>query len=76
MVPAATVCSGTFLLRRGYKIRVTPHFDVIPSVMVKLASPSPVSVDVNLKARLCRPGLGRCFLPKRDAVSAYGWYKY
>jgi type IX secretion system PorP/SprF family membrane protein len=38
-----------FYTTAGYKFRVSPTFDVIPSVMVKLASPSPVSVDINLK---------------------------
>ncbi|MDX5437246.1 MAG: type IX secretion system membrane protein PorP/SprF [Pontibacter sp.] len=33
----------------GYKLVVTPKFTVLPSVLVKYASPAPTSVDVNLK---------------------------
>lgn len=34
----------------GVKLEVTEDFAFVPSVMVKLAQPSPVSLDVNLKA--------------------------
>ena len=34
----------------GYKFAVSRYFDLVPSAMVKMASPSPVAVDVNLKA--------------------------
>lgn len=34
----------------GYKIRLSPDFSFIPSVLVKVTPPSPVSVDLNLKA--------------------------
>ena len=33
----------------GYRVVVAPGLAVIPSVMVKMAQPSPVSVDTNLK---------------------------
>ncbi|AKQ46517.1 hypothetical protein TH63_14200 [Rufibacter radiotolerans] len=33
----------------GYRFMVGPHLSVMPSVVVKYASPSPVSVDVNAK---------------------------
>ncbi|WP_299820532.1 type IX secretion system membrane protein PorP/SprF [uncultured Pontibacter sp.] len=33
----------------GYRVDVTPYISVIPSVMVKMAQPSPVSVDASLK---------------------------
>ena len=36
-------------LMGGYKVVVTPKLSVLPSVMVKYASPAPTSVDVNLK---------------------------
>ncbi|QHL86659.1 type IX secretion system membrane protein PorP/SprF [Nibribacter ruber] len=34
----------------GYKFRVTPAVTLIPSVLVKIASPSPTTVDANLRA--------------------------
>lgn len=34
----------------GYKFNVSPEVTLIPSVMVKMADPSPTSVDFNLKA--------------------------
>ncbi|WP_347158887.1 PorP/SprF family type IX secretion system membrane protein [Pontibacter chitinilyticus] len=34
----------------GYRVDLTPEFSVIPSVMVKLAQPSPTSIDANVKA--------------------------
>jgi type IX secretion system PorP/SprF family membrane protein len=34
----------------SYRLEPTETLDIIPSVMVKLASPSPLSVDVNLRA--------------------------
>ncbi|MGV3586506.1 MAG: type IX secretion system membrane protein PorP/SprF [Adhaeribacter sp.] len=61
-----------FFVTGGYKIRVTPNFDVIPSVMVKLASPSPVSVDVNLKAVYADRVWAGASYRKDDAVSAMG----
>jgi type IX secretion system PorP/SprF family membrane protein len=61
-----------FFTTAGYKIRVTPTFDVIPSVMVKLASPSPVSVDVNLKAVYADRVWAGASYRKDDAISAMG----
>lgn len=34
----------------GYKFRISPEVALIPSVMVKLANPSPLSVDATLRA--------------------------
>jgi type IX secretion system PorP/SprF family membrane protein len=34
----------------GYKVRLSPEVALIPSVMVKMANPSPLSLDVNLQA--------------------------
>ncbi|WP_210465902.1 PorP/SprF family type IX secretion system membrane protein [Rufibacter roseolus] len=39
-----------FFLTGGYRIRIRYDFSLEPSVMLKLASPSPLSVDVNFKA--------------------------
>jgi type IX secretion system PorP/SprF family membrane protein len=39
-----------YFLTGGYRFRVSDQFHVIPSVMAKLAQPSPVSFDVNLRA--------------------------
>jgi type IX secretion system PorP/SprF family membrane protein len=54
----------------GFKLRVTPNFDVIPSVMVKMANPSPVSVDVNLKGVYADRVWAGVSYRKDDAVSA------
>ncbi|WP_299759249.1 type IX secretion system membrane protein PorP/SprF [uncultured Pontibacter sp.] len=34
----------------GYRLDVAPYFALIPSVMVKMAQPSPLSVDATMKA--------------------------
>ncbi|GGK86864.1 type IX secretion system membrane protein PorP/SprF [Rufibacter glacialis] len=39
-----------FFLTGGYRIRVRYDLSIDPSVMLKLASPSPLAVDVNFKA--------------------------
>ncbi|TXK33851.1 type IX secretion system membrane protein PorP/SprF [Pontibacter qinzhouensis] len=38
-----------FYTTAGYRINAAPGIAVIPSVMVKMASPSPASVDANMK---------------------------
>ena len=54
----------------GYRIRVSDQFHVIPSVMAKLAQPSPVSVDVNVRAIYAdRIWLGASYRHE-DAVAA------
>lgn len=54
----------------GYKLDVSPAISVVPSVLVKIAQPSPVSADLNLKAvfydRIYVGGTYR----KEDALSA------
>jgi type IX secretion system PorP/SprF family membrane protein len=44
------VMQNHFHATAGYKVRLNPDVALVPSVMVKLAEPSPVSVDVNLQA--------------------------
>ncbi|MDO6388898.1 type IX secretion system membrane protein PorP/SprF [Pontibacter sp. BT731] len=39
-----------YFLTGGYRLDVSPDLALIPSVMVKMAQPSPVSVDATLKA--------------------------
>lgn len=39
-----------YFLTGGFRMDVTPDLALIPSVMVKMAQPSPVSVDATLKA--------------------------
>ncbi|MFD2245471.1 type IX secretion system membrane protein PorP/SprF [Pontibacter ruber] len=39
-----------YFVTGGYRIDVAPEMAVIPSVMVKMAQPSPVSVDASVKA--------------------------
>lgn len=39
-----------FFATGGFKIRATPSLTLIPSTLIKVARPSPVSVDLNLKA--------------------------
>lgn len=34
----------------GYRISVSPNFDLTPSAMVKILGPAPFSIDINLKA--------------------------
>ncbi|GAB3200944.1 type IX secretion system membrane protein PorP/SprF [Pontibacter aydingkolensis] len=36
-------------LMGGYKVKLAPRFSVLPSVLLKYASPSPTSIDANLK---------------------------
>jgi type IX secretion system PorP/SprF family membrane protein len=36
-------------LMGGYKIALDPKFSILPSVLIKYASPAPLSVDTNLK---------------------------
>jgi type IX secretion system PorP/SprF family membrane protein len=54
----------------GYKVNVSPSLALVPSVLVKMAEPSPLSMDINLKAtfqdRLYVGGTYR----KEDALSA------
>jgi type IX secretion system PorP/SprF family membrane protein len=54
----------------GYKVNVSPALALVPSVLLKVANPSPLSVDINLKAvlndRLYVGGTYR----KEDALSA------
>jgi len=59
-----------FFATAGYKIRLTPDINIIPSVMVKLANPSPVSVDASLRAVYAdRVWIGGTYRNK-DAVAA------
>jgi type IX secretion system PorP/SprF family membrane protein len=44
------VMQNHYQVTAGYKVRLGGDVALIPSVMVKLADPSPVSVDVNLQA--------------------------
>jgi type IX secretion system PorP/SprF family membrane protein len=44
------VMQNHFHATAGYKLRLGQDVALVPSVMVKLAEPSPVSVDVNLQA--------------------------
>lgn len=39
-----------YFLTAGYRLDVTPDLALIPSAMIKMAQPSPVSVDATLKA--------------------------
>ncbi len=39
-----------YFITSGYRFDLTPTFTLIPSVMVKMAQPSPVSVDATVKA--------------------------
>lgn len=39
-----------YFITSGYRFDLTPTFSLIPSVMVKMAQPSPVSVDATVKA--------------------------
>jgi type IX secretion system PorP/SprF family membrane protein len=54
----------------GYKVQVSPAFALVPSVLLKVAQPSPLSADINLKAVL----LDRVFVGgtyrQEDALSA------
>jgi len=53
----------------GFKIRFSPRFDVIPSVMVKFTDPSPLSIDVNLKGVYADRVWAGVSYRKDDAVS-------
>jgi type IX secretion system PorP/SprF family membrane protein len=59
-----------FYVSGGYKVGVSPSLALVPSVLMKLAEPSPMSMDINLKAvfqdRLYVGGTYR----KEDALSA------
>jgi type IX secretion system PorP/SprF family membrane protein len=39
-----------YFVTGGYRLEVSPYLTLVPSVMVKMAQPSPVAVDVNAKA--------------------------
>ena len=39
-----------FILTGGYRLELTPDINIIPSVQVNVALPSPPSIDMNLKA--------------------------
>jgi type IX secretion system PorP/SprF family membrane protein len=59
-----------YFISGGYKVNVSGAFALVPSVLVKVAQPSPLSVDINLKAvfqdRIYVGGTYR----KEDALSA------
>ncbi|MGV3640296.1 MAG: type IX secretion system membrane protein PorP/SprF [Adhaeribacter sp.] len=59
-----------FFISGGYKVNVSPALSLVPSVLVKLAQPSPLSADINLKAMLYdRVYVGGTYR-KEDALSA------
>jgi type IX secretion system PorP/SprF family membrane protein len=54
----------------GVKLEVTEDFALVPSVMMKMAQPSPVSWDLNLKAVYADAVWAGLSYRERDAVSA------
>lgn len=59
-----------FFATAGYKLRLTPDISLIPSAMVKLANPSPLSLDFGLRAVYAdRVWVGGSYR-NRDAMAA------
>jgi type IX secretion system PorP/SprF family membrane protein len=61
-----------YFVSGGFKVNVSPALALVPSVLVKVAQPSPLSMDINLRAvfqdRIFVGGTYR----KEDALSAIG----
>ncbi len=56
----------------GYRFKVLPRLDVVPSVLVKFAAPSPVSVDVNGKIIYLQRLFAGVSYRREDAISVMG----
>ncbi|MDX5348999.1 MAG: type IX secretion system membrane protein PorP/SprF [Hymenobacteraceae bacterium] len=54
----------------GYKLEVAHNVDVVPSVMVKMAAPSPVAVDVNARIIYAQRLWAGVSYRHQDAVAA------
>ncbi|MGV3539149.1 MAG: type IX secretion system membrane protein PorP/SprF [Rufibacter sp.] len=54
----------------GYRLRLRYDFSLEPSVMVKVASPSPISVDVNMKATYANRIWAGVSYRHKDAMAA------
>ena len=57
-----------YFLTGSYRFSPTENLDVVPSVMLKLASPSPASVDVNLRVLYSRQFWGGVSYRHEDAL--------
>lgn len=62
--------SNHYFLTGGYEIRLGREFALMPSVLVKYVQPSPVSVDLNLKASYLRRLWGGVSYRHQNAVAA------
>jgi type IX secretion system PorP/SprF family membrane protein len=57
----------------GYKIYLTPGLSVLPSVLLKYASPAPLAIDANLKLQYQdRFWVGGSYRPKQTLVALAG----
>ena len=67
-----TALQPHYYLSGGFKVNVSPAIALVPSALVKVAQPSPLSIDINLRAifydRIYVGGTYR----KEDALSAIG----
>ncbi len=75
MDQAALDLQRHYFLTGSYRVNAFYKVDLIPSVMVKMASPSPVSVDVNLRALYDeRFWVGASYRHKDAIVGMVGFY--
>jgi type IX secretion system PorP/SprF family membrane protein len=62
-----------YFLTGGYRVRVSDQFHVIPSVMLKMAQPSPISADINVRAIYAdRVWLGASYRHQDAFVGLFG----
>ncbi|MGV3589724.1 MAG: type IX secretion system membrane protein PorP/SprF [Adhaeribacter sp.] len=62
--------SNHYFLTGGYEIRLGRELALMPSVLVKYVQPSPVSVDLNLKASYLRQFWGGVSYRHQNAIAA------